>query len=110
MVFDFRDHRNWEQFHKPKDLALSISLEAAEFLEIFQWSGSDLECTSKRSQIAEELADVLNYCVLVADQYDLDLDEIVQKKVQINGKKDPVDKAYGKSGKYTEYQRRNEKC
>ena len=50
MILDFRDRRNWKQFHNPKDLALSISLEAAELLEIFQWSGSDLECTSKRHQ------------------------------------------------------------
>mgnify|MGYP000204063749 FL=1 len=110
MILDFRDRRNWKQFHTPKDLALSISLEAAELLEIFQWSGSDLECTSKRNQIAEELADVLNYCVLMADRCGLDLDEIVQKKVQINEKKYPVDKAYGKSSKYTEYQKGNEKC
>ena len=110
MVLDFRDRRNWKQFHNPKDLALSISLEAAELLEIFQWSGSDLECTNKRNQIAEELADVINYCVLMADRCGLDLDEIVQKKVQINEKKYPADKAYGKSGKYTEYQKGNEKC
>ena len=110
MILDFRDRRNWKQFHNPKDLALSISLEAAELLEIFQWSGSDLECTSKRSQIAEELADVLNYCVLMAVRCGLDLDEIVQQKVQINEKKYPVDKAYGKSGKYIEYQKGNEKC
>ena len=110
MILDFRDRRNWKQFHNPKDLALSISLEAAELLEIFQWSGSDLECISKRNQIAEELADVINYCVLMADRCGLDLDEIVQKKVQINEQKYPVDKAYGKSGKYTEYQKGNEKC
>lgn len=110
MILDFRDRRNWKQFHNPKDLALSISLEAAELLEIFQWSGSDLECTSKRNQIAEELADVINYCGLMADRCGLDLDEIVQAKVQINEKKYPVDKAYGKSGKYTEYQKGNEKC
>lgn len=110
MILDFRDHRNRKQFLDPKDLALSISLEATELLEVFQWSGSNLDRTSKRSQIAEELADVLNYCVLMADRYGLDLGEIVQEKVQINEERCPVNKAYGKSGKYTEYQKGNEKC
>ena len=84
MVLKFRDDRNWRQFHNPKDLALSISLEAAELLEIFQWSGSDTECASKKDKIKEELADVLNYCVLMADVCGLDMDEIVQEKIQKN--------------------------
>ena len=66
-VLKFRDDRNWKQFHNPKDLALSISLEAAELLEIFQWSGSDTVCESKKDKIREELADVLNYCILMAE-------------------------------------------
>ena len=66
-VLKFRDDRNWKQFHNPKDLALSISLEAAELLEVFQWSGSDTVCESKKDKIREELADVLNYCILMAD-------------------------------------------
>ena len=60
-VLKFRDDRNWKQFHNPKDLALSISLEAAELLEVFQWSGSDTVCEFKKDKIREELADVLNY-------------------------------------------------
>ena len=54
MVLKFRDERNWKQFHNPKDLAISLSLEAAELLEIFQWSGTDLECADKREKIEEE--------------------------------------------------------
>ena len=77
-VLKFRDDRNWKQFHNPKDLALSISLEAAELLEVFQWSGSDTVCESKKDKIREELADVLNYCILMADVCGLDMDEIVQ--------------------------------
>ena len=102
MILKFRDNRDWKQFHNPKDLAISISLEAAELLEVFQWSGTDVECVDKKDKIAEELADVVNYCVLMADACGLDLDEIVQKKVELNNKKYPVEKAKGKSDKYNE--------
>ncbi|MBE6882945.1 MAG: nucleotide pyrophosphohydrolase, partial [Ruminococcaceae bacterium] len=74
MVLKFRDDRNWRQFHNPKDLAISVSLEAAELLEVFQWSASDLVCEEKKDKIKEELADVLNYCILLADACGLDLD------------------------------------
>lgn len=102
MVLKFRDERNWKQFHNPKDLAISLSLEAAELLEIFQWSGTDLECAGKREKIEEELADVLHYCILMADACHMDMDEIIQKKVKRNAEKYPVEKAYGSSVKYTE--------
>ena len=62
-VLQFRDDRDWRQFHTPKDLAISLNLEAAELLELFQWSGTDLECRDKRDRIREELADVLSYCI-----------------------------------------------
>lgn len=101
-VLKFRDDRDWKQFHNPKDLAISISLEAAELLEVFQWSGTNLSNEGKQDKIREELADVVNYCILMADACGLDLDEIVQEKVKINNKKYPVDKAKGKSDKYTE--------
>ena len=101
-VLKFRDDRNWKQFHNPKDLALSISLEAAELLEIFQWSGSDTECESKKDKIREELADVLCYCILMADRCELDMDEIVQEKMKRNGEKYPVEKARGSAKKYDE--------
>ncbi len=102
LILKFRDDRDWKQFHNPKDLAVSISLEAAELLEVFQWSGTDIVCADKKDKIAEELADVINYCVLMADTCDLDIDEIVQKKVALNNEKYPVDKAKGKSDKYNE--------
>ena len=101
-VVKFRDDRNWRQFHTPKDLALSMSLEAAELLEIFQWSGTDLECRDKTDRIREELADILSYCILMADVCDLDLDEIMNAKVDKNEAKYPVDKARGNAAKYTE--------
>ena len=101
-VIQFRDDREWRQFHTPKDLAISLSLEAAELLEIFQWSGADLECRDKRDRIREELADVLSYCVLMADVCGLDLDEILNAKVDQNAAKYPVEKARGSAAKYTE--------
>ena len=102
MVLKFRDDRNWRQFHNPKDLAISLSLEAAELLEVFQWSGTDLECRDKMNKIREELADVVNYAILMADACGLDLDEIVQAKVCRNAEKYPVEKAYNNKAKYTE--------
>ncbi len=101
MLLKFRDDRNWRQFHNPKDLAISLSLEAAELLEVFQWSGTNLECAHKQEKIEEELADVLSYCILLADRCHLDLDEILQKKIRRNEEKYPVSKAYGRSTKYT---------
>ena len=102
MILKFRDDRNWKQFHNPKDLAISLSLEASELLEVFQWSGTDLECKDKLGKVKEELADVLNYCVLLASAYNLDIDQIMQDKVRQNEKKYPIEKAFGSSKKYTE--------
>lgn len=99
-ILKFRDERDWKQFHNPKDLAISISIEAAELLEVFQWSGSDTSDDGKIEKIKEELADVVNYCVLMADACGLDLDEIVQEKIKVNNQKYPVEKAKGKSDKY----------
>lgn len=101
-VLKFRDDRNWRQFHNPKDLALSISLEAAELLEVFQWSGSDTVCEEKKDKIREELADVLCYCILMADRCELDMDEIVQEKMKRNNVKYPIEKAKDNAKKYNE--------
>ena len=101
-VLKFRDDRDWRQFHTPKDLAISLNLEAAELLELFQWSGADLECTGNRDKLREELADVLSYCILMADVCGLDLDEIMNEKVGKNEAKYPVEKARGSAAKYTE--------
>ena len=101
-VLKFRDDRNWKQFHNPKDLAISINLEAAELLEIFQWSGADITCEDKKDKIKEELADVLNYCILMADICELDMDEIIQDKVKRNEEKYPVEKAKDSAKKYSE--------
>ena len=99
-ILKFRDDRDWKQFHNPKDLAISISLDAAELLEVFQCSGTDVSNEGKQEKIKEELADVLNYCVLMADACGLDIDEIVQEKIKVNNEKYPVSKAKGKKEKY----------
>ena len=100
-VIQFRDDRDWKQFHTPKDLAISMNLEAAELLELFQWSGADLECAGNRDKLKEELADVLSYCILMADVCGFDLDTIMNEKISKNEAKYPVEKAYGKADKYT---------
>lgn len=101
-VLKFRDDSDWKQFHDPKDLAISISLEASELLEIFQWSRDDVYCLDKIDKIKEELADVVNYCILMADACNLDLDKIITDKIKLNAAKYPVDKAKGTSTKYNE--------
>ncbi len=101
-VLKFRDDRNWRQFHNPKDLAISISLEAAELLEVFQWSAADTVCEEKRDKVKEELADVLNYCILMADACGLDMDEIIREKIKRNNKKYPIEKAKDSAKKYDE--------
>ncbi len=104
-VVAFRDARDWKQFHNPKDLAISISLEAAELLEVFQWSGSDTEADSEKKikKIKEELADVLIYSLLMGNDLGLDISEIVNAKIEENNRKYPAEKAYGRADKYTTY-------
>jgi NTP pyrophosphatase (non-canonical NTP hydrolase) len=101
-VIGFRDERNWKQFHNPKDLAISLSLEASELLENFQWKNSEEAIKEKMENIEDELADVLIYAFLLADDLDLDIAKIVENKLQKNNEKYPVEKAYGVSNKYTE--------
>lgn len=101
-ILNFRNERNWSQFHNPKDLAISISLEAAELLECFQWSGSDTEVTSKLEAMKEELSDIFIYSILLADRLKINLDEVIQAKIAKNAEKYPVEKSFGKSSKYTE--------
>ncbi|NLD24193.1 MAG: nucleotide pyrophosphohydrolase [Bacteroidales bacterium] len=101
-IIAFRNERNWEQFHNPKDLAISISLEASELLEIFQWSGSDLEKKDKLEEMKEELADILIYSVLLTEKLEINITDIIKKKLQKNEEKYNKEKSYGSSKKYTE--------
>lgn len=105
-IVKFRDDRDWRQFHNPKDLALSVSVEAAELLECFQWSGADTEVPKKREAIKEELADVVIYAVLLSERMGINLDEAVRSKLAQNAAKYPVSLARGSSAKYTELKAR----
>ncbi len=98
----FREERDWSRFHNPKDLAVSISLEAAELLEVFQWSGADLEVAQKAARAKEELADVVIYCIYMADRLGVDIAEAISDKIEANGRKYPVEKSRGNSRKYDE--------
>lgn len=91
----FVSERDWKQFHTSENLAKSISIEAAELLELFQWSSN-----ADESDIKDELADVLTYCILLADQYGLDPYELVIQKLEKTKEKYPVEKSKGKSDKY----------
>jgi NTP pyrophosphatase (non-canonical NTP hydrolase) len=95
----FRDARDWEQFHNPKDLALALSIEASELLEAFLWKSPDEADIEK---IKEELADVFAYSLLLADKLKLDINQIVFDKIKKNEEKYPVHKAKGKATKYSD--------
>ena len=98
----FRENRDWAQYHNPKDLAISISLEAAELLEVFQWSGADLEVMQKADKVKEELADIAIYCIYLADRLKVNLADAISDKIDVNEKKYPVEKSRGSAKKYTE--------
>ena len=91
----FVSERNWEQFHTPENLVKSISIEASELLELFQWAEP-----SDMSEVQDELADVITYCLLLADKYDLDVEKIVLEKLEKTKAKYPVEKSFGSSEKY----------
>lgn len=97
----FRDERDWRQFHNEKDLAISISLEASELLELFQWNSSDETIKTKRSQIEDELADVMIYSMMLASNLDINIEEIILNKLRKNNEKYPVEKSKGNKEKYT---------
>jgi len=104
-VVAFRDARDWEQFHNPKDLAVSMVLEAAEFLEHFQWKSSDEikdHLKKKGDDVSDELADVLYWVLLIAHDMKIDLTKAFERKMAQNEKKYPVSKAKGSHKKYTE--------
>lgn len=104
-VVEFRDARNWKQFHNPKDLALSLVLEAAEVMEHFQWkSPEEMEkhLVEKKDDFAEELADVFYWVLLIAHDYDIDIKKALEDKIKKNNEKYPVEKAKDRHDKYTE--------
>lgn len=98
-ILNFRNERDWEQFHNAKDLALAINIEAGELLELFLWKQAG---EANKDKVKEELADILVYCFLLADRYEFDIREIIQEKLQKNAAKYPVEKSKGSAKKYNE--------
>ncbi|WP_226582100.1 nucleotide pyrophosphohydrolase [Halobacillus litoralis] len=89
-INEFRDERDWKQYHNPKDLAISMSIEAAELLEDFQWISSKEAVEKHNENIKEEIADVMIYALMLCDELDLDVEEIIRSKVKKNGEKYPA--------------------
>lgn len=105
IVVKFRDDRNWKQFHNPKDLAISLSLEASELLEHFQWKNSKEikeHLLNNKGDVSDELADVLYWVLLIANDLDIDLRSSLKSKIAKNDNKYPVEKSINSHKKYTE--------
>lgn len=98
-IKQFSVERDWDQFHNGKDLAIALSIEASELQEAFLWKNPE---EVKIEKVREELADIFNYAILIADKYNLDIREIVLKKLEKNAEKYPVEKAKGTAKKYNE--------
>ena len=98
-LIKFRNERDWEQFHNPKDLALAINVEAGELLELFLWKNA---MDANPEKVKEELADVFAFAFLLAEKYKFDVKEIILEKIKRNGAKYPVDKSKGTAKKYNE--------
>ena len=98
-IVEFTQERDWDQYHNGKDLALALSIEASELNEAFLWKDAN---EVKVEKVKEELADIVNYAILIADKYNLDIKQIVLDKLKRNAEKYPVDKAYGSAKKYNE--------
>lgn len=101
-LIEFRDLRNWKQFHNPKDLAISLVLEASELLENFQWKSSEQAVREKSKNIEEEMADVFLYLLLLSNELGIDLEKAAIDKIAKNAAKYPESKSYGSNRKYTE--------
>ena len=98
-IVKLTQERDWDQFHNGKDLALALSIEAAELNEAFLWKDAKDVNVDK---VKEELADIFNYAILMADKYNLDIKQVILDKLKRNAEKYPVDKAYGSAKKYNE--------
>ena len=98
-IVQFTQERDWDQFHNGKDLALALSIEASELNEAFLWKDAKDVNVEK---VKEELADIFNYAILIADKYNLNVKQIVLDKLRRNAEKYPVEKAYGSAKKYNE--------
>lgn len=98
-IIKFRNERDWEQFHNSKDLAIALSIESSELLELFLWKNNE---DFNIDKLKEELADVMMYALLLADKHNLDINEIIMEKIKKNAEKYPVGKSKGNATKYNE--------
>ncbi len=98
----FQKDRDWKQFHSPRNLATSLAVEAGEVLEIFQWAKDNKLPAGKKKQLAEEIADVYTFLLLLAHESGIDIKKVFKEKMKLNEKKYPVGKAKGSSRKYSE--------
>lgn len=104
IVRDFIHERDWEQYHAPKNLAMALSAEVAEIVEIFQWKKEDQKLSVEEQEaLRQEIGDVLIYLIELADQFGFDLIQAASDKMKLNAEKYPVEKARGKADKYTKY-------
>lgn len=101
-IIDFRDARNWRQFHNPKDLAISLSLEAGELLENFQWKSSEEAIQANFENIKDEIADVIIYALLLSYELGFDVEKAIANKIKKNEEKYPIEKSFGSKKKYIE--------
>jgi NTP pyrophosphatase (non-canonical NTP hydrolase) len=107
-LIDFRDERNWRQFQGLKNLIVSLNLEATEMLELTQWKNDDevenaLSNVDFKNKLEEECADVLLYLLMIGERAGIDLVDVASNKIDLNGKKYPIDKSHGNARKYTEF-------
>ncbi len=102
-IVAFRNRRNWKQFHNPKDLSISLVLEATELMEHFQWKNTqetEEYVKKNKAEISEEIADVLYYILLISHDMKIDVEKALDRKIEINDKKYPVEKSKGNHTKY----------
>lgn len=108
LFIDFRNERDWSKFHTLKNLAMSLSIEVSELLEVFQWKDDkeigDLIKSEKRYLVEEEVADIVAYLLMFCYEANIDIEMAVENKIKKNNKKYPIDKSKGNSKKYTEFQ------
>jgi dCTP diphosphatase len=108
---DYADARDWQQFHSPKNLAMALSVEASELVEIFQWlteAQSQELSTEQRQQTEYEIADIFLYLLRMADRLNIDIVDVAKKKILVNEKRYPAERVRGSSKKYTAYQQGSE--
>ena len=104
LLVQFRDERDWEQFHDSKNLALALSIEAAELNELFLWKKDAQVEQVDRDRLREELADVFAYAIMLAGRHGLDVSKIVREKIEVNAQKYPVEKSRGRANKYKDHE------